>query len=490
MWTLWTAPMMYQFSSFIDTPSFQLAHRTVPLSNFDYAVKSKRSPGVEDFWIEAFNVTVLDVPPAIIRYNNENEWGLELDTNSPLNRTIQFYDVHNYQFHVDTTTNVCSIYTYPIKGVDVINNTFLVEGDQTLIFSENRTFSVIESTANDTNYTVLLSTYNAVNNTTIVEVNNNILDTTIDGLITVDYRTLPWNTGDIIWVSSEELLPVPLEGDTAIGTTMYFIIKINDTQFKIAETFNDAISNIAIDILNTGKKNHYVGQIVSTFNALANQNTNVLWKHYAIDKTNILSFTPPQNVQGMQNLVNIIDGYGSYVEDQGWALNVSRELRDPNTGSFINWQLETERFINFAYGIKRQQIKIADKFEVQVNELSNVWTLLDSGSHFVTGDVVNIITSNGVQPTPIVSKLKYYIIRDSISDFRLAATKHDAEQGKGINILSVVGVDKLYITAAVNVKKNRPSHEINPFRNGIWFRPQRGIISNLLVGPSEDLRTT
>ena len=490
MWTNWVAPLTYQFSSFIDTPSLNLAHRYVDISEFDYDIVSKKSFGVDDSWIDAFKVSVLHIPPKLSRYDNQLDWKFEINTNLPLSRNIEYYDVENYQFSADPITDTCTLYSWQIVDLDLFNSTFTIKGNQTYVFNAGRTFNIIDSTGNDGNYEVLTSVYNAVTDETIIDVDAVIHDNTRDGTIVADYRTIPWETGYGVYLSTTETLPVPLNGDTVNGLTKYFIIVESDNTFKLSRTLDDAKNGIYIDLNSFGNRDHFVGAVTGTFQALNGSQTDINWRHYNIDKRHLLSFDTPYNVQGIQTIVNIIDGYDTKTNEDGWRINNETSLYDPINNRLISWQLEVERFINYVYGLRVQKYQFSDRYEVSVDSATNVWTFTTDDRQFVTGDKVSVFSSNGVYPDPIARGISYYIIRDSLSDFRLAASKLDAENGVEIDITSNVGVSKLYIMSASSVSENAPVHEINPMREAIWYRPERGIVSNIITGPADDVRTT
>jgi len=78
-----------------------------------------------------------------------------------------------------------------------------------------------------------------------------------------------------------------LDTDTVIGTTKYFIIKTSDTTFKIANTAADALAGTEIPISTAGVGDQYVGELFSTFTV--DTSNDILWRQFAIDKTNTLS---------------------------------------------------------------------------------------------------------------------------------------------------------------------------------------------------------
>lgn len=488
-WTLWTTPMTYQFASFIDTPSLSVNHRNICISDFDYRVTAKRSPGVEDYWLDSFQAAILSIPPKIARYDNDYDWEIELRTKSPVGKPIKYYGVRNYQFYADPTTDICSLYTWDVVGASSAQNTLSIRGNQTHIFTTGRSFTVSGSTANNGAYTTMSSAFNAISNETIVSVNEDIVSFVADGRISAEYRTLPWTTGDRVVLSTRETLPVPLQGDNTNGVYEYFVVVINSTQFKLARTQSAALAGNGIDITSVGIGDHFVGQIATTFHT---SNTPTNWRHYVVDTTTLLEFTPPYDVRGLQSVINIIDGYETYTKEQGWRINSTGVLKDINNSSrFVGWQVEVERFIDYTHNLRNTQRKVGQKYEATIDEITDVWTFTEqSGAQFITGDPVAVYVSGNVFPVPLARGLRYYMIRDSISQFRLAATKADAEAGIAIDITSTAGVGQIYITEAANLRKKLPTFEINPFRNGIWFRPEHGIVSNVVSGPADDIFNT
>jgi len=490
LWTGWTAPLTYQFASFIDTPSLSIGHRYVNISDFDYNLAAKRAPGVDDFWLDAFKIGIINIPYNIARYDNHLDWRFELKTNIPISRTIQYYDVHNYQFYADPVTDICSLYTWEIKGIDTFNKTFTVQGDQTLIFTSGSQFNISGSTGNNGTYDVSTTLYDSVTNTTIVTVNNVILSAIKDGLIKAKYRTLPWNTGDSVYLSTAETLPIPLSGDTINGLTKYFIIKLTNTTFKLAETKLNATTNVAIDITTHGRRDHFVGQVTGTFLANNGVRSTTNWRYYALDRSNVLEISTPHEVQGMQTLVDIIHGYDAYIDDAGWKINEDKTLLDPDSQRIINWQVELERFITYAYSQRFVREQVNDRYPVAVDTATDEWTFTSENKTFITGDSVTVISSNSIYPMPLSRGIRYYIIRDTIDTFRLAASKQLAQDGIAINIQPTANVGNLSVAVPREFRTLIQEFEINPFRNATWFNPPRGIVSNIITGPAEDIRTT
>ncbi len=487
MWSLWTAPMMYQFASFVDTPSLDVGHRQVCVSEFDYRVEAKRSPGVEDSWLDSFNIDILSAPPKVARHDNEYDWKLSITTKTPFNNNIDYYDVQKYQFFVDPATDLCTLYSWLVVDLSFFNDTFSVSGNQTHLFTNGRTMDVVEATTVAINgtYTIRTSAYNQVDDVTIIEVEEDVASTTIkDGRVILNYRSLPWATGENVVLSAHRFMPTPLQTDNINGVYEYFIIRESSNTFRLATTRSEAENGSYVDVTSPATNDLFVAKVLTTFNDGVQPS---FWKHYALDTTNTLTFTPPYETYGLQNLINIIDGYEAYTKEEGWRYNIDNTLRDPsNTAFAVNWQHECIRFLQFAYQARINRGKVEDRYLTEVDVSTDVWTLPGPGTpQFITGDPVTIYSSNGVYPTPLVHGGRYYMIRDSITTYRLAATRLDARSGTEIDIVTSSGVGDLYLMPGSQLNVSLASFEINPFRNAVWFRPERGVVSNMLKGPTE-----
>ena len=490
LWTQWSNPMSYQFSTFIDTPSIDVANKNVCVSEFDYNITSKKSLGNQDYQINSIFVSTLKLPPSIAAYDNDKDW--EFVVNLAANKaTLDYYEVLVYPFYADPDTDLCTLYTWKIADVDTFFQTVSVFGDQTSYFKVGSTFEINGSPSgeNDGTYSVSSVSYNAITNQTVISVSEDVFsldNNSIEGKITLRDREFPWETGIKVILHSDNFMPAPLRTDDINGVYEYFIIVESPTTFRLALTFNDAKANNYVNIQSSGIGNTYVGQLSNTFGT---PNTHNLWKHYEIDTSSLISQKPPFIVKGIQTLINIIDGNERYVMEQGWVINEDKTLRDPvNTSRYLGYQVEIERFIEYEFNLNQQKRDIKDTYPVSVNINTNQFTFVDGGQSvkFATGDTIAIYSKENLLPDPLYKGGRYYIIRDETNVFRIAATRNDALTNNEIDILSDPG-DPLYITSGSRLNKNLPKFEINPFRTGIWFSPQVGIVSDIIDGPSTDV---
>lgn len=484
MWVGWEPKLSYQFASIIDTQSFDIGNKNFDLLPRDYLITLKKSLGVDEKWIETFAITALSVPPQYARYENQNDFKFEFSTQTPISRQIQYYDVRNYPFYMDTTTGICTLYKYQVSGVNITNNSLSIKGNQIEIFTQGRGLTVAGSTGNNGNWVVSSSVYIPSTDTTVISVTGDIINPTVDGFITAQYRLLPWNTGDIVYLSSSKSLPSFIDEDMG-----FFVNKISSTTFKICYTYDDAINNVPMLFSSTGTGQLYVGELTNTFTALGGASTSKAWRHYTLDKTNIKTFTSPSIFYGVQTIVNILDGYIETLKEDGFSFNFDSTETDPDTGRVVNWQVETERFIDWAYHIRITRAKNPDTYAVTVEPTQDVWTFTGQSPLFTTGTKVIVVTKGvgAVLPAPVITNTPYYFIRVDDANFKLASTLTDAKTNNPIDVLTL-GSGQLSLQAYEESAAQYPSFEINPVRNNIWLGTETGIVSNVLTGPYPDVR--
>lgn len=422
LWTGWTTFLGYQFGTFVDTESFLISNTRFDVTTEDWRIRIKRSPGIEDHWVEAFDVALIQAPPSLINIDTESQWVFDVTTSNPLGRTISYYATQSYIFTANANTDVLTI--------------------------------------------------------------NDTLG-----------RTAPWEDGEAVVVSSDEYLPSPL-----VANQTYYVSKVADNQYKLSET----PGGTTIDILSTGVGNHTIARVARSFIALDGQSTkDKIWYAYELDKETVLTFRPQTRVNGVENLINIIFGYAAYEEDvENFRFNFDKTDLDPDTGRVVNWQLEVERLINWAYQARTQTQSRLDFYEFNVdsspsnfvfdidtdiNELGEIVTRSKT-PQWETGQAVVVYTSaGGTLPDPLLANTTYYYIRIDNERFGLALTAKNAKNGIAITILSS-GSGQLFVQQALS-RETVPTQEVNPFRHTLWISTPQGIVSNLEQGPFADIRT-
>ena len=121
------------------------------------------------------------------------------------------------------------------------------------------------------------------------------------------------------------------------------------TTFSIATFIEDAYANKPLELLSNGSGVMYVAELVSTFHAFESQHTATLWKHFAIDKRDVRTFSSSMSITGIQNIVDMVDGYVSYLTDAGFVFNDSSVPEYDENDRLVNWQYEVESMINYLY---------------------------------------------------------------------------------------------------------------------------------------------
>ena len=407
LWAGWNPLMTYQFGGIIDTSSFEISNKYFDVTDQDYSVILANSGVIKDLWADAFEVSLITIPPAVIQYNNQALWKMEIDSLAAIPRSIKYYGVRHYPTTVTVSTN-----TFSVSGV-----------------------------------------------------------------------SLPWQTGDVVVMSSSKFVPAPLKPETA-----YYFIRLSSTTYRLAETYQDALNNNAITITAVGDGVVHVSELESSFNVFGGMgNTSELWFHYAVDKTDIRSYTPPMVITGMQTLINLIDGYAAYQVDSG-VVNAGTEANDfdPVTGRLVDWALETERFIDWAYGLRQSRIRITDRYDVSANTATDELTFTGMTPHWLSGTAVSVSTT-GSLPAPLIAGAVYYTVSTGVPGvIKLSTTSNILDTASHIDITSV-GSGQVSI-GLYDAKRTYPRFELNPYRNNVWIDTPLGVLSNVIEGPYSDIR--
>jgi hypothetical protein len=230
-----------------------------------------------------------------------------------------------------------------------------------------------------------------------------------------------------------------------------------------------------------------------SFNILNSSVTSEVFYHYPIDKSVIHEFNPgdvlaqlDSQFDGVQGIVNFIDGYVAYLNDQGFYFDsAEHNTIDPDTGRTINWQTETEKLINQIYiGMSTDQLPIhfVGKWSY-VSITDSVFTIPQTSTiRFDEGDLIQVYSTNGL-PVPIVEHETYAVVNVSGNTFNLA----DSVTGEVIELTSsgrgTISVG-MYLTEAVSPKS---FYEVNPFRNTVLIKHPLGVLANVDTGTFTDI---
>lgn len=308
------------------------------------------------------------------------------------------------------------------------------------------------------------------------------------GVMQIAGAALPWNTGDLIYVDSSLYLPFPLD-----PVYQYYVSVVNaaDGTFKLARTASAAHNGQGIQLRTGGEGVQYVGEVYSTFFAYGGARTDIAWKHNVIDKAQVLELASPFVVQGIQGLIDVIDGYIEYKKDEGFVFNDSSEKEiDQNTNRIMSWQTETERCIDTVYkglGVNNTSIRqYGNTHEVtivNVNDDPDVFQMVNGSFPYQYADRVCIFTT-GALPQGLALNTTYFAIPDETDNtkFRLATTALNAYDEIGLNI-TTIGEGTLSIGSfSAPGATIDDIVEINPFRYNLWINTPNGILSDVFTG--------
>lgn len=484
LWAGWDPKQSYQFGGIVDTSTFEISNKNFDVIPSDYDIILANSGVVRDTWIDAFEVSLVGIPPSIVQYNNQSSWKLEIDSLAAIPRVITYYGTKTYPFNADTALNVMTAFNYNVVASDVAAKRFYVSGDQTAEFTPDREFSVSGSFYNNGVYTVKLAVFEQSTNRTRINVNEPVASNTGDGIIDITDKVLPWDRGDQIVLSSSKFLPAPLLPDTP-----YFIIPLTERTFQLAETYTDALEGNAIVLITRGEGTHIVAQLDSSFFVYGGAgNSGERWYHYALDKADIRTFVPPMPVQGMQSFINLIDGYAAYQKDTQNILYGVPDAgeSDPNTGRQIDWMVETERFINWAYGLRQSRMFNNDSYEITANYLDDTLMFTDAVPIWRSGTLVSV-RSSGSLPVPLMETSPYYVVTTGTAGVIKLSTSANSADLSAIVDLSNNGSGTITISQ-YDRQRAYPRFELNPSRNNIYVTTPVGVLADVIEGPYTDIR--
>lgn len=171
-------------------------------------------------------------------------------------------------------------------------------------------------------------------------------------IINTDRRVIPQTSYDVMlkknpytidtWLESIRIQLVKV-GNAELNEfgEMVPINKAEDWEFRI-ETYNNKRPVLEYYILDTNGP-------YTTFNALDSSKCSEDWNIYS-NKTSLTTSIVPQNIIGLQNVVNVLYGYFAKLKEDGWDFSgLDTPHVDSVTGRTLDWQLEVEKFIHYIY---------------------------------------------------------------------------------------------------------------------------------------------
>lgn len=612
LWAEWNPSLSYEFSAFIDTPSFTISNSNFDITTRDYTLDIKHTRGIDQKSIFGLRSKILSIPSKYARDRNYGlGWTAEFYNLSPDNKDLIFYDKENYDYIIKDDLETFRISSYKIESADIqnerglqvinynqsaklsdptqysntqaqfyasilingvtninlvvvganvqtmnellldlntqlganatatleqgniyirsdmvggtssititdaglfatanenyssiqpstveplkFNKNFIVMGNYTSIFKDGSPIKIYDSTNFNGTYTVFGTFYDAPRNQTNILINEDvlILDDTVDGTIElVDAITLPdtWVTGTEVFLNGNTTPPTQLD-----NTIPYYLIRLNDREFKLSQTPD---SNIPITgITSSSYTNLKIGRLERTFRALETSEDSPIWRRHYSDKRIIKSYPNLISITSIQNMVDFLTGYEDYLYDIGFDYkNIDGDNYDVITGRVNDWQFEIEKFIFNLFNLRSRRQEEVLEYQVEVDSGNNNFKIKNSGASWDTGTQVVLIEgdSDTILPQPFVSTfsntIPYYLIRGMDDDiFQLAYSLHDAKNGRYIDIIDD-GVGDIRVKIFKQLA-SAPELEINPIKNAVWVNNDIGVLNNVFSGNNLDVVT-
>lgn len=121
LWKNWNTDLGYLVGAFLDTPSFSIESDFFDITTKDYEIAVKNTKGISDEWLTSLTATVLNVPSQYSKLRDQGiGWTVEISDNCPVPRPIQYHPVQNYSVNVNTSGEPFRIFSYPLKGIELI----------------------------------------------------------------------------------------------------------------------------------------------------------------------------------------------------------------------------------------------------------------------------------------------------------------------------------------------------------------------------------
>jgi hypothetical protein len=470
-WRDWESVLAYQTNSLIDAKATRIPNDSTAIR--DVVLSRTHTTDIFDF--TAVNVELVVIPSARIRASSNDKWvfGVKLAGNSD---TIKFHGVHSYQFTTDNgycTILKCAVVESPsstsviIKG-DVRSWFRIGEG----VIQESDIATVTANIAS-THFDYLLDVTKIVLSTPVISNIKYIKPSNV---------TVPWATGTMVVLSTSDVsLPHPL----AAHTPYYVIIDANvvDGKIKLAETFNESMEGISIDLTLPKEYNITISEVKTSFTPLANSPTGPIWYHYVPNELITHEYPNMFTIKGMQRLIDVVDGISNYQASQGITTSTTYSLpADPSTGRAASWEVETERFISWALTIRNLNITAVDNYACQFHPLDSTLTFTSMPLTFDNGQAIQFNTT-GVLPSTLTSGTKYYL-HNTTNGIRVSVSPIEADIGMYVGLPDIGSGQHTLHKFTRHIDK--PEFVLNPFRNGIVVKTPKWI-SNITESPYGDI---
>lgn len=374
----------------------------------------------------------------------------------------------------------------------IVNNEFKkcfrIAGNFINVFESQTNVVVLNDTIFNGTYTIDHLFYDQNEMETLIFVKENVTipaqgNIAVTGQIEpANAITLPedWTTGTVIYFNTTGYLPGNIDDEMP-----YFVIRLDDRTFKIAETAEAAAIGVALNINGVALGEAYAGRLEMTFTALGGVKTDYVWRTHVLDTRQVLTANN-LSISGIQLMIDFLTGYAGYTYGEGFRFrNENADNIDVTTGMQNNWHTEIEKFVNWMYALRNYNQESMQSYSVASTGFDDSISMLDGNIPNWQNGTAVIVLAEGSNPlpaafdTPFTASIPYYVVRKLNDDtaFKLAVTKADAIRGNTIDIGPSSGSFRVQMYKEI---AQFPSHELNPFKHHAWINHEQGVLGNVL----------
>ena len=473
LWAGWNMSIGYQVGNIIDTDTIDVHHKIYDIIPDDYQVILSENGYIDDYTVSGYRVRVLHVPANVLHYNNQGEWKFQIEPIGVNNSSFSYYDVRRHPVLVDNDRLVVGEFDYEV----VHKNAISIEGN---VKHYVERFGLRRQ--DKSMIRIVSVSYDSINNKTVVETKQQFGKPGTVELRDFDHG---WQTGEVVIFETTRALPTGLLTDTP-----YYVIRDDERHIRLALSEVDAKTNISVELPDSGIGDLSIASVVNTYLVYGGQSsTTNNWYHYAIDTSAVREHNAYTEVQGVQNLLNILDGIAAFNKDKGVIYgNPEFEDIDPETGRLIDWQLESERFLDWVYRYQYNKLKVRDYFEANVDSVTKTLRFTSYVPAWLDGLMVRVETnSTGRLPEGLSSNTPYYFYRGKSTNEFTLSNSADPLDVSGVITLKDIGEGEVRVMS-FDRARNYPVFEINPIRNNIEVSTPYGIVDDITKVPFLDSR--
>lgn len=486
LWNQWSMRLGYLTGGIVDENAFDASHKYYEITPRDYQLILTNTGVIQDGWVDSFNVSLTYIPPSYLHYNTQARWEFEVQVPAAFGRSIQAYSVRQYPCVFDATTNLITTNAATIQHMSTGRNQITVTGDVRNSVYGGDIVQLVNTVGADGSFTAATVAYNAGDDETQIVFNEALpvgasIVTASQIWFTADSSML---TGDLVDITATSQLPSP-----ATDQSLFYAIRISARTIQLAVTYNEALASLPITIGNVREGAAFIGLVSSTFVAMGGiTGIKDVWKHYQLDRSLVRTITPPMVLRGMQNLINLVDGYSADRMDHNIVFNRGTSpIIDPETGRTVDWQYEIEQFIVWADRLRSSKLVISDRYETSVvSTVDDTIQFTSTIPMWTTGTKVRF-TTTGTLPAPLQNGRTYYYVAVDVGVFKLSSSSITDDISHHID-LTTPGVGRMHAFLGTLTATSYPTREINPMRAGVWINTPLGLLSDVMAGPYQDIR--